>query len=234
MTAIARDWRGAARAIWRDRSGAMTLEASMVLPWIMMLTFVAMLFALFVSQSSVLYYNASVAAERSAFGWSNSAKETRTGAYPDGRYDGLYWRLKDDALLQGFLGLAAGDGAVEVPLGSGGAGAQGASASAKLARIGETVSGSVTGEASYRNIGIKRTVTVRAESSWLPGALADFGVREHAAADVSALVVEPTEFIRTFDLVRYYAEKMRQSPQGETAYRNKAAEVIRDRGAASQ
>ncbi|MFD0671451.1 TadE/TadG family type IV pilus assembly protein [Cohnella sp. GCM10027633] len=235
MTAVRGERSRAALALWRDRSGAMTLEASMVLPCVMMLTIVVILFALYVSQASVLYYRASVAAERSAFGWSNSAKEAKTGAYPSGQYDGLYWRLKDDALLQGLFGVAAGgSGTVEVQIVPGTLVGRGASAADKLARVGASMPESVSGEMTYRNIGFKRTVSVQARSSRLPDALISFGGREHATADVSALVVEPTELIRSFDLVRYYAEKMKTAPQDESAYRGQAAEALRERGAAAR
>lgn len=234
MMAIQGGWRRTVRALWSDRSGAFTLEASMVLPWIMILTFVVMLFALFVSQTSVLYYSAAITAERAAFNWPNSYKELQTGAYPHGRYDGLYWRLMDDALLQGVLGLAAGGGTVEVPIAPVMPDASVAGAVGKLARAGATMPSSLSGEVSFRNVGIKRTVSIHSSTSWLPGALFDFGVTEPATANVSALIVEPTELIRSFDLVRYYAVKMRQAPEGEAAYRDQAATAIRSRRAAAR
>jgi hypothetical protein len=201
----------------------------MVLPWVMVFSFLVLLFALYVSQSSLLYYSASITAERTAFDWSNSAKDARTGAYPAGQYDGLYWRIKDDALLQGWLGFVTGEGGVSVPIDpSSGEESGGGSAKDKLVKWGASMPGltSVSGTIAYRNIGIKSTVSVKARSSWLPAALVRFSGQRQASAEVSALVVEPTELMRTFDLIRYYSAKKKDSPG---AYREKAAEVLRKR-----
>lgn len=209
----------------RDDSGSFTLEATMVLPLAMMLTCLTLIFALFVSQSSVLYYGSSITAERAAFGWSNSAKDAKTGAYPEGQYDGLYWRLSNDALLQGWFGLATGDGDVRVPLEPEGESANGASAKDKLAKWGAAMPAAASGSIAYRNIGVKSDVTVEASAAWLPGALVRFRGQERASAKASALVVEPTELIRTFDLIRYYSAKMKSGSNGGSL-REKAAGVL--------
>lgn len=201
----------------------------MVLPWVMILACLVILFALYVSLQSQVYYSSSVAAERAAYGWSNSAKDVRTGAYPAGQYDGLYWRMKDDALLQGWLGMATGDRPVSVAIASASDAEADSTASGKLARIGTTMPDSLSGVIEYRNIGIQRTVTVKASSGWLPEALVKFRGQKAASSDVSALVVEPAELIRTFDLIRYYSAKMKDAPQGASAYRDEAAGILRKR-----
>jgi len=201
----------------------------MVLPWVMIVAGLVLLFALFISLQSQIYYSASIAAERAAFGWSNSAKDARTGAYAAGQYDGLYWRLKDDALLQGWLGWTTEDRSVSVPIGIASGSHDNRSTSGKLARIGETMPGSLSGVIEYRNIGIKRTVTIQARSGWLPDALVKFRGQRSASVGVSAIVVEPAELIRTFDLIRYYSAKMKEANQGEHSYRDDAADVLRKR-----
>lgn len=219
----------ARNSLRRDCSAVFALEASMVLPWVMIFAFLVLLFALYVSLQSQIYYSASVSAERAAFGWSNSAKDARTGAYPAGRYDGLYWRMKDDALLQGWLGTGTGDSSVSVPIAFDSNTHADRSASGKLARIVSTMPGSLSGVIEYRNIGILRTVTVKARSGWLPGALVKFRGQQSASADVSAIVVEPAELIRTFDFIRYYSAKMKDAHQGANAYREEAAEALGQR-----
>lgn len=204
----------------------------MVLPWVMIFAFLALLFALYVSLQSQIYYSSSITAERAAYGWSNSAKDARTGAYPAGQYEGLYWRIKDDALLQGWLGMATGDSRISVPivpitLASNAE--RDSSASGKLARVGSTLPDSLSGVIEYRNIGIQRSVTVKAHSGWLPDTLVKFRGQKPASANVSALVVEPAELIRTFDLIRYYSAKMNDSPQGANAYREEVAGILRKR-----
>ncbi|MBO9599284.1 MAG: pilus assembly protein [Cohnella sp.] len=219
----------ARRSLRRDCSGGFALEASMVLPWVMICAVLALLFALYVSLHSQIYYSASIAAERAAFGWSNSAKDARTGAYSAGRYDGLYWRLKDDALLRGWLGMATEDGSVSVPIEIGSSSQDDRSATGKLMKIGAVMPGFLSGSIEYRNTGIQRTVTVKAHSGWLPDALVKFRGQRSASAGVSALVVEPTELIRTFDLIRYYSAKMKEAHQGEDAFLDEAAGALRKR-----
>ncbi|WP_027087698.1 hypothetical protein [Cohnella panacarvi] len=220
---------GSRSSLRQDSSGVFALEASMVLPWVMVLSCLVLLFALYVSLHSQVYFSSSIAAERAAYGWSNSAKDARTGAYPAERYDGLYWRMKDDALLQGWFGMATGNRPVSVPIALASNAEGDSSASGKLARIGTTMPGSLSGVIEYRNIGIQRTVTVKARSGWLPEALVKFRGQKPASADVSALVVEPAELIRSFDLIRYYTAKMKDAPQGANVYREEAAGILRKR-----
>lgn len=198
----------------------------MVLPLAMILTCMTLLFALFSSQTSVLYYGASITAERAAFGWSNSAKDPRTGEYPSGRYDGLYWRIANDALLRGWLGLATGEGDVRVPLGKAEPTEGGSSVSGKLAKFAAAMPAPASGSIAYRNVGVVSEVTVEGGASWLPEALVGFRGQRRASAKTSALVVEPTELIRTFDLIRYYTAKAKKDPQGGGTLLRKAADVL--------
>jgi len=219
------------RRCWSDISGGATLEAAIIFPWVLIIMFVLLLFALFVSQSSQLYYSSSIFAERAAYNWSNSEKETQTGAYPSGRYDGLYWRLLDDALLEGLFGLASGDGDVEVEIGNGfgGYGDDGVSARDKISAMATLMPEWTAGTMTYRNSGFKRLITVDATADWLPAPLAWLRGNGRAAAGVSALIVEPPEFLRSFDLVRYYLQKMKKSPEGATDFSGKAGEILRRR-----
>ncbi|WP_378127095.1 hypothetical protein [Cohnella boryungensis] len=212
-----------------DVSGSYTLEASMVMPWVLMLTFLLLFFALYISQSSLLYYSTSMMTERAAFGWSNSAKNVNTGEYPPGQYEGLYWRLTDDYLVGGLFGLATGTEELHVEVYPGMPSGEGNSAQAKLSRYAyETAAAHRLGEGllSYRNIGVKRTVEAKLASLWAAEPLARFRGGEQASSEISALVVEPAEFLRTFDLIRYYAAKMREAPEGKENYRSRAGEVI--------
>lgn len=214
---------------WRNSSGSVTLEASMVFPWILMITFVLLLFSLFIGQGSLLYYSSSINVERSAFNWSNSAKDSRTGAYPPNVYDGLYWRLLNDALVDGLFGLTTEDEGVQVPIRSGTNESGRASASDKLRKTASLMSESVTGYIHYRNIGVKQQIGIQASSSWVPAPLIWLRGEDGAVSNVSALVVEPPEFVRSFDLVRYYAKKMQKAPEGAVAFRDKAATVLDSR-----
>ncbi len=205
----------------------------MVFPWVLMITFLVLLFSLFVSQGALLYYSTSITAERTAFNWSNSAKDARTGAYPPGQYDGLYWRLTDDSLVAGLFGLMSEHQSVSIEITPDMAGSAGSSATDKLRIMGaESVSAHRVGygHMNYRNIGVKREVEVSLTSTWLANPLIWLRGDDAAAASTSALVVEPAEFLRSFDLVRYYASKMKEAPEGGTAYRGKAGAALRKHG----
>jgi hypothetical protein len=224
--------RGWGSKLWDHTSGSITLEASMLFPWIVMITFLLLLFSLFVSQGALLYYSSSITAERAAFSWSNSAKATQTGAYPMGQYDGLYWRLFDDSLVQGLFGLVTEHEGVNVELSSAIQGSAGSTPKDKLMKAGLGLASSqegLDGVMSYRNIGVMRQVKVELTSGWLPEPLVWIRGEDKALTQSSALVVEPTEFIRSFDLVRYYAAKMKTAPEGKEAYRDKAALVLNKR-----
>ncbi|XID93068.1 TadE family protein [Paenibacillaceae bacterium WGS1546] len=224
--------RKAKNAFGCDDDGSVTLEASMVMPWVLMLTFMMLLFALYLSQGSILYYSSSIMTERAAFAWSNSAKNIRTGAYPPGQYDGLYWRLTDDGLVQSLFGLAGGDGDIRVDVYPGMPAREGSSAADKLGRAGDSTAAGHrlgTGSLSYRNTGIKREIFADMDSAWLPEPLVRFRGGGAARAGVSALIVEPAEFLRAFDLVRYYGAKMKLAPEGEESYRRQAGEILNKR-----
>ncbi|PRX71522.1 hypothetical protein B0G52_10815 [Cohnella sp. SGD-V74] len=228
-----REHSGSGRGM-KDASGSFTLEASMLLPWVMMLTFMLLLFALYISQGALVYYSSSVMTERAAFGWSNSSSDSLTGGYPAGEYDGLYWRLTDDALVQSLFGLASGEAGIRVEVYPGMAPGEGGSAADKLKSAAYAASAKHrvgSGELGYRNFGIKREIDAELVSSWFSVPLARFKGGGAADAKVSALVVEPAEFVRSFDLVRYYAAKLRNAPEGKEKYRSQAGEVLNKRKA---
>lgn len=215
---------------WKDTSGSVTLEAAMIFPWILMITFILLLFSLFIAQGSLLYYSSAITAERSAFNWSNSAKESVTGEYPPNDYDGLYWRLLNDALVDGLFGLSGDNEGVQVEIkGYHPYDSQGTSAEDKLRKAAALMPESVTGLMQYRNIGVKQQIGIRASYGWLPRPLAWLRGDDPASSDVTALVVEPAEWVRSFDLVRYYAAKMKKSPEGEAAFRDEAASILKNR-----
>ncbi|KIL35887.1 hypothetical protein SD71_10895 [Cohnella kolymensis] len=213
----------------KDTSGSVTLEAAMIFPWVLMMTFALLLFSLFIAQGSLLYYTSAVTAERSAFNWSNSAKDYTTGGYPANDFDGLYWRLSDDALVEGLFGLAAEQDGVQVEINRDRNENEGASAVDKLKKAASRMPESITGIIRYRNIGLQRRINIQAGSGWLPRPLAWVRGDDAASSDVSALVVEPAEFVRSFDLVRYYSAKMKTAPEGAAGFRDRAASVLTNR-----
>jgi len=214
----------------RGEDGSMTLEASLVFPWVLISTLLLILFSLAVVNKAALYYSASAAGERSAFAWSHSAGNVRTGAYPAGAYDSLYWRLKDDAMLAGLFGWTTEENGSTIAIE--GSGDERALAAGKLRRAASTLPLGLTGTMSYRNRIWLRDVSVKAAGAPVPMPLERLwglpgGKRE---VSVAAVVTEPAEWIRTFELLRYYREKMRRKGQGAETYRSEAAAVLGGRG----
>lgn len=217
----------------RGDKGSMTLEAAIILPWIMLLTFLLILLAVYVMNRSTHYYSVSVTAARTAFAWPHSSANLKTGGYPDGGYDGLYWRLKDDALLAGLFGWGAGDGEAAVKIGGGPYGGSSRDLiESKLYRAAAALPDGMEGKVAYRNrIGL-REVTINATGTASPDPLRQmwpsFG--RGASATVSAVVNEPAEWVRTFQLARYYLARLRQDGDDADRLRRRAAALPGGKG----
>lgn len=211
----------------RDARGSVTLDATLTFPIILFLTFMLLFFAIYIAQGAIVYYSASVAGERAAFNWNNSAKELRTGAYPEGSFDGLYWRMLEDGMLAGLFGTSTREEA-GVKFGSADSErAEGDSlARTKLQAASEPLAYALDGQMSYTNKLLERQVVTVADSSAVPDPLRGFRPESRLSASSSAVVVEPAEFIRSFDLVRYYTAKMKEAKDGEASFISKAKAVL--------
>ncbi|MGG1314488.1 pilus assembly protein [Cohnella laeviribosi] len=210
----------------RDNSGSFALESSMVMPIVLMMTFLLLFFAIYIAQGAIMYYNVSIAGERAAYNWPNSAKDVRTGAYPAGQYDGLYWRLTDDHVLSGLFGLALESPGAAVAIPAAGGAEAGDLADRKLLAAAGTIVTASAGEMRYRHSLVWREIGTEAASSDVPEPLRRFNGTTILSAKASAIVVEPAEFLRNIDLLRYYAAKMRSADGGAAAYREQAAAVL--------
>ncbi|MEK3908757.1 MULTISPECIES: TadE/TadG family type IV pilus assembly protein [Oceanobacillus] len=194
------------KRIKKDEHGAFTIEASVIFPILLLLTLSFIFFALVIYQQSVLHYSANTVAERLAFVWDNSDKDIDTGefdkytTFPGG--DGLYWRLTSDQYLSQFGIDIFSKGNATVQIGSGGGGSL---PQQKLGRATtDILPPGATGEVQYNNglAGSEIVVKLRSPLN-LPSSLSSlFGINE-IEAEASHVVTEPTEFIRTTDLVMY-------------------------------
>ncbi|WP_162800310.1 TadE/TadG family type IV pilus assembly protein [Oceanobacillus zhaokaii] len=210
--------------IMKDDDGAFTIEASLVFPILLMLTLSFILFAIVIYQQSVLHYSANTVAERVAFVWDNSDKDIDTGAFDkyttfDGG-DGLYWRLTNDQYLSQFGIDIFSSGGATIQIGSV---AGGSLPQQKLGRITtDILPAGATGEVQYINglAGSEIIVTLKSPLN-LPAFISDlFGINE-IETQVSHVVVEPTEFIRTTDLVIYAVELLKDNSGYITKFINK-------------
>lgn len=216
-----------------DSGGSVTLDASLTFPIILLLTFMLLFFAIYIAQGAIVYYSASITGERAAFDWNNSSKQLRTGAYPEGSYDGLYWRMLEDGMLAGLFGTSTRE-EEGVSFGEGGEGREDSSLTAtKLQVAADSLTSSLDGRMNYTNKLLERRIVTEAESSAVPGPLRSFRPESQLSARTSAVVVEPAEFIRSFDLVRYYTAKMKGTKDGEASFVSKARSVLLKRQTAN-
>ncbi|WP_128104351.1 TadE family protein [Paenibacillus sp. DCT19] len=187
--------------------GSFTIEASLVFPVVLFTLVILLFFSMYMYQKTFLNQHAYAASERAAYSWDNSHKQAMTGEFATGEYDNLYWRLKDDQLLGALFGWAGADNqvTVSVPAGEGGGLTE-----QKLSQAVQGMPTAMTGTIEYQNTLIQRKVTTKLEqmiSLPLPSFLFDSGNSVFTTA--SSAVVEPVEFIRTVDLIRYYGAKFK-------------------------
>ncbi|MWV44405.1 pilus assembly protein [Paenibacillus sp. HJL G12] len=211
----------------RKTEGSFTVEASLVLPIVLFVTMILLFFCLYVYQQSFLHQTASAVAERSAYSWDNSHKEAATGAVAKGQYDSLYWRLSDDGMLGvlfGWSGLTDKKQTVALP---GTEETTGALPILKLNHSGTMVSSEMKGEISYQNSILQRKISVGLNRVLslppLNGMLKD---GSNVITNANSAVVEPMEFIRTVDLMRYYGSKFKGSGGNEKTDPGSAKEVL--------
>lgn len=217
---------------WLKREqGSFTLESTIVFPMLFGLILLFILFGMYMYEKVVLYYAASATAERVAFSWDNSHREARSGMLTEPSFDGLYWRLGQDGMINSLFGLREGnkDSTVLLPLSDAVDGSKNALPVRKMensalwmSQAGMTHDGQI----SYSGGVLKRTLTVKlkaplsarnSEKSWL---------RREPKTVTTSVVVDPTEFIRSVDLVRYYYAKFANRTGGAGQAKTQAGQVL--------
>ncbi|MBJ6361427.1 TadE/TadG family type IV pilus assembly protein [Paenibacillus sp. GCM10012307] len=198
------------RRLLRAENGSFTVEASMVFPLILVITVTSLFVSIYIYQNVIVYFTASKAAERTAFVWDNSYRSPATGLAPHGKYDSLYWRVKDDEMIESLFGIQRSDGQrgshIALPAGTG---LENSSSlvQRKLGNAANWVSGAYKGKVGLERSLWKKEVAVQlihpvriSPLEWLLN-----NPEPHGRA--SSTITDPVEFIRSVDLVRYYADK---------------------------
>ncbi|MNI23284.1 hypothetical protein D3C73_768690 [compost metagenome] len=194
----------------RSDEGSFTIEASMLLPIIMGITMLLLFFCLYTYQKTMLLQAASVTAERAAYTWDNSHKDAE-GAFAEGEYDSLYWRIGEDGLLTTLFGGSSAEGAAQQAVPFSASGETGAALPVtKLQHAAEQIPGNMKGELIYTySLTGRRISTELKRVLRLP--VLDELLEDQAEPEVKAYsaLTEPVEFIRTVDLMRYYGKKFK-------------------------
>lgn len=199
-------WRGI-----KNENGSMIIEASVVFPIILYCSLAMIFMGMFVFLKVMVSHAAVLVADRAAIVWTNSSKDPKTGFFPNHTYDPLYWRLYQDQLLDRVLdiGTQRDNFNVHIPsrIGS-------SLATKKLHSAAAFVPLLYTGNVQFNNLLMERTVNASLASpmfDYSVGRMIDQEINIDGEA-VSA-VVEPAEFIRTVEFVRYMTVKLRSLTQ---------------------
>lgn len=190
----------------KNDEGSFTLEASLVFPVILFTLCLLMFFCVLLYQKSMLSQYASASSERSAYSWENSHKEPLTGAFPENEYDRLYWRLADDHMLGSLFGSFGAESASAISLPA--EVSEDDLTAQKMSQTAAALSSAYSGTMLYENKLMNRQITTKIDQ-FVSLPMVDFllGSDHKIYFSGSAVVVEPDEFIRNIELLRYYGAR---------------------------
>ncbi|CAG7645488.1 hypothetical protein PAESOLCIP111_04961 [Paenibacillus solanacearum] len=195
--------------LFRSACGQFTIEASLTMPLILVVTVSLLFVALFWYNQTSLLQAAALSAERAAYAWDNSGKDLQTGEVDAGSNDGLYWRLTNDNLSNLFSFLLP-TGAVKVTLPVSGPIPTGSSPTAKLTKSAAWFPPSWRGELQYENGGLLRKIGVDLQRPFTsPASTSRLWNKTSVDADAHAYVTDPMETIRLTDLARTFLAEIK-------------------------
>ncbi|SDW39917.1 TadE family protein [Paenibacillus sp. PDC88] len=190
----------------KGEEGSFTIEASLVFPVILLSLCVLMFFCVLLYQKSALLQYASAASERASYSWDNSHKDAKTGSYPEGETDPLYWRFADDHMIGTLFGSASGGQITTMEL-PGGAESEELPMK-KLSQSGAALPVLYSGQMEYANQMLDRQVWTKLNQNVrLPMLDFLFSGDPRIQHSGKSTVVEPDEFIRNVELMRYYGAR---------------------------
>jgi hypothetical protein len=166
-------------------------------------------FGVYVYERVSLQQLAQQTAERVAFTWDNSHKNITTGHFDVSRYDGLYWRLTNNRILEMFSFLQSSskeDSGIKIELPY----PQGAKNSnslvkRKLSQGINLIPTHLKGNIQFENRGFTSDVSVELKKSFsLPSFLHDWLKLDDVTVKSNAKIVDPVELIRFTDFMVSY------------------------------
>ncbi|OMF38910.1 hypothetical protein BK133_00725 [Paenibacillus sp. FSL H8-0548] len=215
----------------RKEQGSFTLESTIVFPLLLGLILLFILFGMYMYQKVIVYYAASTTAERAAYSWDNSSREARNGMLTNLSYDGLYWRISEDKLLGSLFGTSEEEGTavVALPLMEAKAEENDPLANRKLKQSVEWIGKAglaYEGQVSYERSAVKKTIEVKLKAPLSNQLVEKSWLRRESKSVAAASVVDPVEFIRSVDLVRYYYAKFSKGAGGGEQSRSRAGQAL--------
>lgn len=224
---MVRKIRAALKSCMVNSLGSVTLEASIILPVILLMLFSMVFFSMYVYHKLVLLDTAVYTVAQRAETWDNTGKNLEDGYQKIISNDGLYWRLFSD--LSGF----AKEDASKVS--TGGPKLVGNKSSTALSMVEDMLkfevfkSNQLKIAVQYKNLVLRRIIAVNiSEHIMIPVNWISNLLSPNLAYRAEADIVEPAEFIRTMVLVEKY------SPQILGSLKNLQNPFIKDESEADQ
>jgi hypothetical protein len=187
----------------KNEYGSFTIEASLVMPMVMLGTICLLFLGLYMYQKVYVQQIARIIAERAAYNWNNSHMDSKTGNFNPNETDGLYWRFTNDSAadLFGFI-VPNAPATVQIP--SAPSNIMNLTES-KLAKASSLIPSFLSGTATYTNHLIDRKVTIALQKPfYLSKSVFHWNGADSIKAQASSRVVEPVELIRLTDITRTY------------------------------
>ncbi|MGG1635127.1 TadE/TadG family type IV pilus assembly protein [Paenibacillus sp. NRS-1760] len=215
----------------KKEQGSFTLESTIVFPMLFGLILLFILFGMYMYEKIIVYYAASSTAERAAFSWDNSNRDARSGMLNEPSYDGLYWRIGEDGVLSSLFGLRGENDAAKVvlPLAETGDGEKNALAIRKIEQSARWLGQAgltYEGEISYSSSILRRVIKVKLKEPLSAESIEKSWLKREPKSAASSMVVDPTEFIRSVDLVRYYSSRFANRAGGAGQAKSQAGQVL--------
>ncbi|WP_058304340.1 hypothetical protein [Gorillibacterium timonense] len=182
------------------------METTMVFPLVLLISFMLLFVSLFMWRSAQLELRADAAAERAAYNWDNSYRESVSGAYSISNRDGLYWRTSLSELSSLFRLSSGSSSKLTLPAFTG----EGLGLSQrKLFKQTMGLTADTGGTLTYKNSLLERSVQVSLNrASGIPKRFGALLPEQSAGGSAISYVTEPAEFIRNLDLLTSYATRL--------------------------
>ncbi|WP_018975889.1 hypothetical protein [Saccharibacillus kuerlensis] len=175
------------------------------MPIVMLCLIMILMLCLYLYQSAMLVQASAITSERAAYSWNNQHKEARTGGFEKGQNEDLYWRLTEDQLLSAlFSGLGGAEASETVAVPGGGGASLG---SKKMVKAAEELPAGMNGTMTSKR-GLLHPIKTVLHTPLSLTPIQRIAGNEMGGAQYST-VVEPVEFIRNIELIRYYAGKFK-------------------------
>lgn len=189
----------------RGNRGSFTVESTFVLPIVVLTIFMILMLCMYFYQSAMLVQASAITSERAAYSWNNRYKDARTGSFEQGQTEELYWRLTEDQLLSAVFSGLGGDAATETIRIPGEAG--GSLTATKMANAAKELPAGMDGTMTSKR-GLLHPITSVLHTPLKLAPIQRIAGDRMGGSQYST-VVEPTEFIRNIELIRYYAGKFK-------------------------